>query len=200
MIPYIDVEDDFNMKIKRVITDIGLSDEGIKQRIKLLNFKEIHKKEVSINPIISKNINNFDLIEDAGELMKIKFKLRSRLFYKEKDEYNDMIKLNKEFNYKSKDDYYNLKSIHPNFMEDPKSYFDKYGLWKSWYEFLSINTDNIIKTKEDWIKRCTELKITSVEDYYKKQKENEELPEIPEDLYINFSNIYNELGLFKRRR
>ena len=200
MIPYIDVEDDFNMKIKRVITDIGLSDEGIKQRIKLLNFKEIYKKEVSINPIISKNINNFDLIEDAGELMKIKFKLRSRLFYKEKDEYNDMIKLNKEFNYKSKDDYYNLKNIHPNFMEDPKAYFDKYGLWKSWYEFLSINTDNIIKTKEDWIKRCTELKITSVEDYYKKQKENEELPEIPEDLYINFSNIYNELGLFKRRR
>ena len=199
MIPYIDDEDDFNMKIKRVITDIGLSDDGIKQRIKLLNFKEIYNKN---NPIILPNnyINNFDLIEDNGELIKIKFKLRSRLFYKEHDEYNDMIKLNKEFNYKSKSDYYNQQNIHPNFMEDPKSYFDKYGLWKSWYEFLSINTDNILKTKEDWITRCKELKITSIEDYYKKQKENEELPELPEDIYINFSNIQNELGLFKRRR
>jgi hypothetical protein len=200
MIPYIDDEDNFNMKIKRVITDIGLSDDGIKQRIKLLNFKEIYNKN---NPIILPNnyINkHFDLIEDNGELIKIKFKLRSRLFYKEHDEYNDMIKLNKEFNYKSKSDYYNQQNIHPNFMEDPKSYFDKYGLWKSWYEFLSINTDNILKTKEDWITRCKELKITSIEDYYKKQKENEELPELPEDIYINFSNIQNELGLFKRRR
>jgi superfamily II DNA or RNA helicase len=200
MLPYIDDEADFNMKIKRVITDIGLSDDGIKQRIQLLNFKEIYKKDILNDPIISNNLNNFDLTEDNGELMRIKFKLKSRLFYKEQDEYNDMIKLNKEFNYKSKEDYYNSKTIHPNFMENPNEYFDKYGLWKSWYEFLSINTDNIIKTKEDWKKRCTELKITSIEDYYKKQKENEELPEIPEEFYINFSNIQNELELFKRRR
>jgi superfamily II DNA or RNA helicase len=200
MLPYIDDENDFNMKIKRVITDIGLSDECIKQRIQLLNFKENNKKEILNNPIISKNLNNFDLIEDNGELMKIKFKLKSRLFYKEQDIYNDMIKLNKLFNYKSKADYYNSKTIHQNFMENPKEYFDKYGLWKSWYEFLSINTDNIIKTKEDWKKRCIQLKITSIEDYYKKQKENEELPEIPEEFYINFSNIQNELELFKKRR
>jgi superfamily II DNA or RNA helicase len=195
MIPYIDDEDDFNMKIKNVITDIGLSDESIKQKIKLLNFKEIHNKKSIID---NEYTNNFDLIEDNGELIKIKFKLRSRLFYKLLDEYNDMIKLNKEFNYKSKSDYYNKKDINSNFMEDPKSYFDV--LWKSWYEFLSINTDNILKTKEDWIKRCKELKIISIEDYYKKQKEHEELPELPEDIYINFSNIQNELGLFKRRR
>jgi hypothetical protein len=195
MIPYIDDEDDFNMKIKNVITDIGLSDESIKQKIKLLNFKEIHNKKSIID---NEYTNNFDLIEDNGELIKIKFKLRSRLFYKLLDEYNDMIKLNKEFNYKSKSDYYNKKDINSNFMEDPKSYFDV--LWKSWYEFLSINTDNILKTKEDWIKRCKELKIISIEDYYKKQKEHAELPELPEDIYINFSNIQNELGLFKRRR
>jgi len=195
MIPYIDDEDDFNMKIKNVITDIGLSDESIKQKIKLLNFKEIHNKKSIID---NEYTNNFDLIEDNGELIKIKFKLRSRLFYKLLDEYNDMIKLNKEFNYKSKSDYYNKKDINSNFMEDPKSYFDV--LWKSWYEFLSINTDNILKTKEDWIKRCKELKIISIEDYYKKQKEHKELPELPEDIYINFSNIQNELGLFKRRR
>jgi len=98
MLPYIDDENDFNMKIKRVITDIGLSDECIKQRIQLLNFKENNKKEILNNPIISKNLNNFDLIEDNGELMKIKFKLKSRLFYKEQDIYNDMFELNKLFN------------------------------------------------------------------------------------------------------
>ena len=85
-------------------------------------------------------------------------------------------------------------------MENPYEYFNKNGIWKTWYEFLSIDTSNLIKTKEEWILRCNQLNIKSIADYYENIKINQELPEIPEDFYSGFTNILNELKITKRRR
>jgi superfamily II DNA or RNA helicase len=198
MLPYIDDDFNFQSKIKRIITDMGSNDEGIKQRINLYTIRknDTCKLEVYGN----NNEFKFDLIKDEGELMRIKFKLKSRLFYKEEEEYKDLIKINKTFNYKWKIDYYNSINKHPYFIENPYEYFNKNGIWKTWYEFLSIDTSNLIKTKEEWQIKCKELNIKSIADYYEKIKNNPELPEIPEDIYFNFTNILNELKITTRRR
>jgi len=42
--------------------------------------------------------------------------------------------------------------------------------------------------------------VKSLEDYNKLCKKYDFLPQQPEDYYINFSNIKNELRLIKRRK
>lgn len=100
----------------------------------------------------------------------------------------------KKQNIKSKDEYNIAIKEDINLIKNPDDYFEDY--WIGWYDYLSIDTNNLIKDKTEWKDKCHKLNIKSIEDYYEKCKTNHDLPIYPNEIYYNFTNIENELNLF----
>lgn len=73
---------------------------------------------------------------------------------------------------------------------EPKERFSSY--FKNWYEFLDIDTSKFIKNKDDWIKKCIELGLTK-DNYLNKVYKYDYLPDMPQEFYINFTSLSNEL-------
>ena len=71
--------------------------------------------------------------------------------------------------------------------------------WKNYYEFLGIDISKYPKNKEDLIKICVNNKINTEKEYYEKSVKYD-LPVMPEQLYINFTTLYNELDIKRNRR
>lgn len=71
--------------------------------------------------------------------------------------------------------------------------------WKGWYIFLSIDISKYPKSKEEWIKKCKELNIQDSETYNEFAEEMD-LPLMPEEMYVEFTTIYNELSKKNNRR
>ena len=70
----------------------------------------------------------------------------------------------------------------------------KYNLlWKGWYDFFQIDISKFPKTKIDWIKKCKKYNLHN-DNYYKKIYEFklEDMPEFPNEIYNNFTNIKKE--------
>lgn len=65
--------------------------------------------------------------------------------------------------------------------------------WENWYIFLNRDISNLLKTKQEWKKFCSDKKINSFSVYEKKLKKYDCLPDDPCDFY-GFKNINNELG------
>ena len=80
--------------------------------------------------------------------------------------------------------------------KSPEVKYEKW--WNGWYDFLGIDTSKYPKNKEELIKKCRILGIRTDADYLYLAEEYS-LPLMPQDLYINFTNIYNELTGSKRR-
>ena len=143
--------------------------------------------------------------DDENELNKLKLRLRYKGALKsrcspEEDELNYIRSLNKELNIQDKHQYNDLIRNHSHYIHNPDSYFKKHALWKGWYDFLGIDTKKFIQTKDEWIKFCKEKNVKSVDIYNKLCSEYAQLPKEPSELYLGFTNICNELGLFSRRR
>lgn len=73
---------------------------------------------------------------------------------------------------------------------NPKKRFPAF--FKNWYDFLDINTDNFLKTKEEWKKRCKFLGLTK-NNYLDEVIQYPELPNMPEEFYKDFTNLSDEL-------
>lgn len=195
IIPYID-NDDNNQKCKKIIGKLRNVDENIECKIKLLdNTYNKNKKE---------KIENNDIIytENLEELEKIKLRLKhSKTLLSdcsdELNEYNLVKCHNKELNIKSKEEYIKNKNIHEFYIENAEEYFTKNCVWTNWYDFIGYETDIFIKTKEEWIKFCKEKSVKSLKDYDKLCYEYKELPKNPCEYYKEFTNILNELGIYK---
>ena len=113
-------------------------------------------------------------------------------------EYYDYMKeRNKNLNISSKSEYIASFS-ESDYLENPHKYFKL--TWTGWYDFLGVNTKNFIQMKDEWIKFCKEKNVKSVDNYNKLCMEYHQLPREPSELYLGFTNICNELGLFSRRR
>ena len=95
--------------------------------------------------------------------------------------------------------YINKRGEHKEYIEDPKDYFTKNGVWTNWYDFLCIDTSNIIKTKTEWIEFCKSINVISIEDYFEKCKKYIQLPMMPEELIFGYIGIRDDLGLIKNR-
>ena len=80
--------------------------------------------------------------------------------------------------------------------ESPETKYEKW--WINYYDFLGIDTSKYPKNKEELIKKCRILGIKEDADYCDLAEEYS-LPTMPQDLYTNFTNIYNELTGSKRR-
>jgi predicted helicase len=226
IIPYIDNgnwnnENKSYNKVRNIIAQMRNVDKSIEQRINLLTNHEMNndndnndkKKDdektteegfVNINTTeIELNIN-FE--ENKDELNKLKMRMRYSKnlmsdFTEEEDEYNYIMSINKNLKIKSKRDYVQSQSIHDCFIYDPENYFKLKGVWKGWYDFMSVDTSSFIKTKEEWKTFCENKNIQSLEEYEIACEECEELPHEPEDFYFEFVGILKELKInFNRRR
>ena len=136
---------------------------------------------------------------------KLKLRLRhsktlGSKFSEEQDEFNYIRQLNKELDINSKENYIEKRLQHKMYIPQPDDYFRKKGVWTDWYDFIGYDTTQFIQSKQNWINFCKENKVSSIIDYEKLCDKYKELPRNPSDFYTHFTNIQNELGLYKIRR
>ena len=108
-----------------------------------------------------------------------------------KEKYELIRTINKDMNIQSKDEYFQRANEHSKFIENPKSYFK--DIWNCWYDFLGIDTSVFPQTKADWVRLCKEREFATWNDY--KQKRDNYLPENPTELYEDYTNWNNEMGV-----
>jgi predicted helicase len=207
IIPFIDCRnEDIDVKKKydkiiNVISQIRNIDKNIYQKIIVsTGIKKIEKG--IIKPIY---IDDYYYKDNDGELCKIKLRLKySNSLYsdftEEQDEYNYVKSLNKILKISGMGEYIASEKIHDNYIDKPEEYFKSKGVWNGLYDFMGLNTDNLIQSKDDWVIYCKKINIYSLESYYKSCKEYDILPKEPADFYKNFSNIPIELGFNRHRR
>lgn len=108
-----------------------------------------------------------------------------------KIEYSYCVDKNKKFRITDKK-MYNRYMKYYKLIPEPEIYFK--SIWKNWYEYLGIDTSDYPSFK-DWCKIIKKLKISSVEEY-ENYCEEENLPEMPEEYYKEFTNwekyFYND--------
>jgi len=216
LIPYLDTEkcgvstNSFD-HCRDIIYKMRNVDEKIEHKIIFgnLNIHEINPN-FPINPNPNPNNPNptnisIKLEENHDELLKLKLRLKYSksllsLQTEEQDEYDYIKLLNKAMKFISPDNYKNRKEEHQEYIEDPKKYFTQKCVWTNWYDYLGIDTNQFIKTKTEWIEFCKLINITSIEDYFDKCKIYNNLSTMPEELYIGYTNISNELELLEDTR
>ena len=81
-----------------------------------------------------------------------------------------------------------------------EEYFYKKGVWTNWYDFIGLDTSQFIQSKQHWILFCKKYKVSSITDYKNLCDIYLELPKNPSEFYTHFTNIHNELGIYKIRR
>lgn len=208
IIPWIDTDDweedgvPFE-KVKKIISKLGNEDDTISQKIVLSEIKNNTKKPKK--PVPGPVYDDLNLVDNDSELNKIKLRLRYKRALKsrcseEEDELNLVRDANKSLNILDKHQYVAYKKKHSHYIVNPDSYFKQHAVWKGWYDFLGIDIKQFIQNKDEWITFCKEKNITSVDMYNKLCVAYPKLPKEPCELYIGFTNIGNELGLFNRRR
>jgi hypothetical protein len=78
-----------------------------------------------------------------------------------------------------------------------KTFIDPKNKWKSffknWYDFLNLPTDKYFDNKNKLIKYCKKHNICD-KNYIEQTKNHQCLPEMPNELYDDFTNLKTELG------
>ena len=178
-----------NKKLKDVVEHMGKEDSDISQKIQVINCDNKSSK------ICEKYDKEIKLNIDKQKTALLTYKLyNSNLFdcgisLEKQYEYNK--KLLQTKNYKSVADY--LKDKFEDKIDNPPVHF--HGVWKNWFDYLSIDFSQWIKNKNEWKSFCKELNINSIEEYYEKVKVHKNLPPEPEYFY-NYdtsSNLSYEL-------
>ena len=207
IIPYIDNDNwggennSSYENVRNIISQMRNVDETIENKINVLT-PEYNKNDENDKQNINLIYNNFN--ENDNELCKLKLRLRYSKslhsnFTEEEDEYNYVRSINISLDIKSKYDYINSEDKHANYISNPDEYFKSKGVWINWYDFYGMDTKKYV-SKDELIKICKEKNVKSYEDYIKLCELYEELPKDPADFYSDFTNIKNELGLYKRRK
>jgi predicted helicase len=210
IIPYIDADDwesekKSYEKVRTIVSQMRNVDENIEQKIFVAG---LEKRERKKNTEVEKrriDYEDYNFEENGGELNKIKLRLRfskalGSKFTEEQDEYNYVRSINESLNIQSKKEYVEGKYSHTNFITSPEEYFKTKGVWDNWYDFMGVNTDKIIQSKQEWINFCKEKNIKSLEEYNMNCELYEILPKEPADFYKDFTNIPSELGFNRNRR
>jgi superfamily II DNA or RNA helicase len=112
-------------------------------------------------------------------------------FQKLKLDYSIIKKHIIENNITTTGDYLKYAKTH-NLVEEPNEYFNKYNIWKGWFNLFDIDTSEWFSTKEEWKSYCLSNNITS-DNYYECLSVHTKLPTEPDIFYSNFTNICNEL-------
>ena len=205
IIPHIETNESSFNKVRMIIRKLRNVDETIEQKMIFSSIKKYEKQEIEKDNDENNNLKIKD--DEIDELNKIKLKLKyskilSSTNSEELDEYNYIQILNKELNIQSKEEYSSneIKLKHSNYIDNADDYFKTRGVWTNWYDFIGLNTNKFIKTKEEWKEFCVKLGINSLERYKEETKIHECLPKSPVDFYQDFTNISLELGFNIKRR
>jgi len=161
--------DEDTKKIKIKIDDNEEHDTEIKLELITKNF-DWSKFTTKINSIIDKN---FEMSEE--ESLKIQYKILKEHIQK----YN---KINNKEEYK--------KYAEKNKLDlEPENKYINSG-WKNYYDFLNISTESFPETLDELKKICKHHSLDNIDVYLAKcNKYN--LPEMPEEIYNNFTTFYN---------
>ena len=171
-------------------------DENIEYKINCYNLSNTDAPD---------GINNYDIISAPIDLFNIKLRLiQSNVILNKlsihQNEYNYIRQLNKEYGIFAIKEYINMKNTHHAYIDDPYSYFSRYGVWNCWYDFLGMSIDNkFLSNKKDWFIFCKDKNLLSIRDYELACILYPELPTEPGLLYNDFSTIQQELSFTKRR-
>lgn len=220
IIPYLDTSEKFNIenpsfeKVRTIITRMKHYDKNIEQKIKVAIPAETNN-DLSIGPsgvgggihsdsskVVEPYDNEFykrNFMENGDELNGIKLRLRysgalNCDFTVERLEYDTVKSINKSLNLNSKEEYANCEERHSLYIPNAEESFKNKGVWTNWYDFLGVDTQKFIQTKEEWKKFCKLNQITS-SNYIIKCGEYVQLPLNPSNLYNNnnFTNLKDEL-------
>jgi len=135
--------------------------------------------------------SNYECLDEVRS--KVFEATRFILNRKKKITYKYIKTLNMKLALKSRDDYLQSEDRHQCFIKDPQTIFKED--WVSWYDFIGVDTTNMIPTKEEFIAFCNRNNIASCSDYNSHYivNKNEILPQDPFQMYSNFTNWNHEL-------
>lgn len=189
-----DSEEDNFQKVKQVVGNFINSDEDVMMKIRCLGVSRFEKKKSK-----DEREKRESEIREDEQFEKLKLKLIKSGDFKngmsyEEYEYNVLRNFNKRMNILDIEGYVGSKSRRDFFIDDPKTYFSFFGIWKNWYHFLHVDTSNFPRDKEEWKDKCRELEIDSKRKYYDWCREDDSLPLLPEELYYEFSGVDSELN------
>ena len=190
-------------KCRQIIAKMGNVDETIESKMTLNT--SISTEETEGTSATGKN--SYELVENTDELMKLKLRLR-----RSKDLMSTLSPEQNEFNYvrhwnhilqlQSKEAYIVSREQREedSFVIEPEKYFISNGVWTNWYDFLGLDTHQLIQTKHEWIAFCLEKNIKTPEEYDQLCLMYSQLPRNPADFYKGFLNIPQELNWVSHRR
>lgn len=194
-------DDILECKIKVASLVIGDSNnELLEQKTKELEKSNL-EEPVNVGADENKK-NRITLKDNLLELEKLKLRLKHSTHLKrnesiEKDELEYMRLVNRQLGITSREMYFDssirARFAYYNWIDKPAEYFSKHRIWQGWYHYLGVDTSRYPATKEEWVGYCISSGITNYEEYFEKQKKDSRLPEFPEELYREFSNINTEL-------
>lgn len=204
LVPFID-NDNFNdetnshKKIRSIVSNLGIEDENIEQRL-IVEIVKKYKKGEQKKP----ERPHYVLENDDLELMRLRLRLR-----RSKDLKCKMSEEEEEYLY-HKAVLQNLNSKHEydlfkydDKIEDIELYLKKKSVWpdKGWYDLLSIDTSIYPTTKDEWKSKCKEKNIQSMVEYKMYCERECDLPLEPDKLYKDWnSTIETELRITRPRR
>lgn len=206
IIPYLDCNDiasdneSFN-RVRMIIAKLRNVDEQIEQKI------TVSKVTIQTKTNGTYDWESLSIDDDANILKKIKLRLihSSALGSREsveQAEYNYVKQLNHEMNILSKEEYSSehIKETHKNYIPRADEYFRSKGVWDNWCDFLGLEIEKYLKTKDEWIEFCKEHNVDSYKSYEELCQKYDCLPKNPSDFYKGFTHIRNELGILNKRR
>ena len=170
--------DEDTKKIKIKIDDNVEHDTEIKLELITKNF-DWSKFTTKINSIIDKH---FEMSEE--ESLKIQYEL-----LKEKIQKYNKIKNSKLSNILNNKDEYKKYAEKNKLDLEPEKKFINSG-WKNYYDFLNISIKSFPETLDELKKICKKNALDNIDVYLAKCKKYN-LPEMPEEIYNNFTTFYN---------
>lgn len=190
------------IKVSSLVIDSDSDNEFLEQQDKIEEL-ETNNLEEPIIPDVSKNKKfKITLKDNPLELEKLKLRIKHSTHLKrneniEKDELEYMRLINQQLGITSPEMYFDSsirsRFAYYNWINNPVEYFNKHKIWQGWYYYLGVDTSTYPATKEELLEYCISSGITTYEEYFEKQKKDSRLPEYPEELYRDFSNITTEL-------
>jgi superfamily II DNA or RNA helicase len=161
---------------------------------KICELVKIDKNEIKLN--IGKNCIKINCKQLEWKEIKNKFSsvLQTKIELTEEDklriDFDRLKKDVKDNDIVDKDDYRN-KAVIFDWVKNP---WEKYkSFWIDFYDFIGKETTNFPKDKTTWLEKCRKYKIDDIK-MYPSQCYKYNLPDMPEEIYKDFSNYENEFN------
>ncbi len=173
-------------KMKEIFSDANTTFDNKTNKIKIkIDSDEKHDTEINLE-LTTKNFDWSKFKEKLSGIIDKKFGIDEEISLK--TEFNILKETLQKHKIKNKNEYkqYALKN---GFVIDPETKYINSG-WTNYYDFLGINTDDFPKTLDELKIKCKNHELNN-QDIYIAKCHKFKLPEMPEEIYLNFTSFYN---------